>query len=303
MTVDFDFSELTYTSLEQRRKQQVIVVDRPECVASFSVRGGQLLSYTPRGHHPLFWNNTHIDYDTEKELRQGIPICWPWFGALDRNPEEVQAQFAGQYDAENPAPFHGLVRGLDWDLLNIQDGPDTTELLFSISIPAPKLRLLARYSVGVDLNCELTSKNLTDSEVHISYALHSYFAISDIQQAYISGLDGIPYLDVVKRWEKHLQNGDLAIQQEVDRAFYNTPSIIRLKDQGWHRLIAIESETSQSAVVWNPWQEKSRNISQYSADSYRQTLCVETARILTDHVVIPAHDSQTLQVSFTSQNT
>ena len=36
-------------------------------------------------------------------------MCWPWFGALERNPEEIQAQYRGR-----SAPAHGLVRTLDW---------------------------------------------------------------------------------------------------------------------------------------------------------------------------------------------
>ncbi|MBL4607202.1 MAG: D-hexose-6-phosphate mutarotase, partial [Pseudomonadales bacterium] len=54
------------------------------------LQGAQVIQYQPHGGEPILWENPNARYQRGKAVREGIPICWPWFGDLDRNPEAVQ---------------------------------------------------------------------------------------------------------------------------------------------------------------------------------------------------------------------
>ena len=303
MTDDFDFSDLKTATLKKLGKQPVVMIERSECVASVALKGGQILTFTPQGNRSVLWHNKYIDYDSEEPLRQGVPICWPWFGSLDKNPDHVKEQYITQYDDAKAIPSHGLVRGKEWELLRIEESSDATEVLLFTEIEQPKLRLLVNYRIGRDLTVELTTENKSSETVHFSCALHSYFSVSDIEDILIPDLNGIPYIDSLKRWEKHVQTGALRFNSEVDRGYYNTPNLIRIKDEGWHRSIRITSAESHSAVVWNPWTDKSQHLSQFSPEAYKTMVCVETAKIYRDTVRLDAGKSSKLSVTIDVENT
>jgi glucose-6-phosphate 1-epimerase len=54
-------------------------------------QGAQILSYQLAGEPPLIWLNDEAVFKTGKSIRAGVPVCWPWFGNLARNPQSVQA--------------------------------------------------------------------------------------------------------------------------------------------------------------------------------------------------------------------
>ena len=74
-------------------------------------QGAQVLSYQRLGEPPLLWLSEQAIFKQGKSVRAGVPVCWPWFGQLSRNPQAAQAMYQG---AEQPA--HGMVRGRDWQL-------------------------------------------------------------------------------------------------------------------------------------------------------------------------------------------
>ena len=83
-------------------------------------RGAQVLSYQRLGEPPLLWLSDQALFKHGKSVRAGVPVCWPWFGNQQRNPEAVRSQFSG-----SDAPAHGLVRGRDWQLLGIDSSGDS----------------------------------------------------------------------------------------------------------------------------------------------------------------------------------
>ena len=56
-----------------------------------SQQGAQILRYGRDGQPPLIWLSEQAAYRRGQGVRGGVPICWPWFGDLKRNPPAVQA--------------------------------------------------------------------------------------------------------------------------------------------------------------------------------------------------------------------
>jgi glucose-6-phosphate 1-epimerase len=261
----------------------LIQLGSDSCHATFSKQGAQLLTFDQAGLAPMLWRNPQATYQPGVAVRQGIPLCWPWFGDLRRNPAEVRQQFQCLPDA----PAHGLVRQVVWtpDAGNLEK--DWATITFRTEQPAVGLSLAVTYRLThQDLEIRLTTENRTRETVALSLALHTYFAVSDIANVSISGLQGTPYIETLDNWSERIQSGPLHIEGETDRIYYQTPPRIELQDNGLQRAIQIESKDSRSAIVWNPWTEKAARLSQFAAQDYRTMLCIETARAWTDFLLL-----------------
>ncbi|OZG72148.1 hypothetical protein BTA51_17490 [Hahella sp. CCB-MM4] len=298
MPIDIDLADLKTISVRNTGEFEVLDIERDDCVGSVSLMGGQVLTYASHGQRPVLWENSRLELSTGAALRQGIPICWPWFGPLNQNQDPVIQQFAG-----DQPPSHGLVRETLWELVSATEQAEYTEVVLAKGVHLPGLEGLGitmRYRFSDRLECQLVSHNQTDQLVNLSFAMHTYLAVSDIKNVSIHDLDGIPYIDSLDRGAKHLQNGHITFDKEVDRIYYNTPPLIRMKDAGWKRTISLEAPESHSSIVWNPWIEKSKRLSQFSPESYRDMVCIETARAWNDFAPIPAGERHEVTLTLMS---
>lgn len=267
-------------------------------------QGAQVLSYR-QGDTPVIWLSEQAAFQQGQSVRGGVPVCWPWFGDLKRNPEDVQAAYRG----ETEAPFHGLVRSLDWPLEQQRCEGDTGILEFSCpqalgALPGWLHRVELKLQIRLDerLHISLTSRNLDDQPVAISQALHSYFAIGDIHQVSVQGLDGKCYIETLENWQQRQQQGNPRIEGETDRIYLDLPSRLALRDPASNRRITLETGGSHSAILWNPWIAKAQRLSQFADDAWQRMLCIETANVMDDRIRLEAGASHTLAVSIGSES-
>ncbi|WP_449430529.1 D-hexose-6-phosphate mutarotase [Pseudomonas putida] len=265
-------------------------------------QGAQILSYQRVGEPPLLWLSDQALFRQGKSVRAGVPVCWPWFGNLQRNPQAVQAMYHGAQ-----APAHGLARTRDWQLLGIEEAGAGLRIEFSLpeaqgELPdwphAVELKLLVE--LGDELKLSLTSRNMGNSPVTISQALHSYFAVSDVRQARVEGVEGLAYVETLAEWQQRQQQGALAFTGETDRIYLNTPAQLSIVDPHWNRRITLTSSGARSAVIWNPWTERARELPDMADDGWQRMLCIETANVWDDVVELKPGASCSLTVCIAS---
>lgn len=254
-----------------------------------ALQGAQVLDWTPTGEAvPVIWVGDAAVYQTGKGVRGGVPVCWPWFGAGD----------AGK-------PAHGFVRTKLWSVaasgvnetgpwlrLTISDDESTRALwhhAFNLSLTV---------TLGKSLHIALCTDNTGNSEFSISEALHTYFAIGDVDKVRVTGLDHTHYLDKVLGMSRHLQVGDVTIHGEVDRVYVDTTAQTSIVDEALARRIEIHKAHSSATVVWNPGSEKEQGFADMKAGDYRRMLCVESGTAGGDLVTIPAGEAHTLSVEY-----
>ena len=264
-------------------------------------QGAHIVSYQIDGDQPLIWSNPGAVFKHGKAIRGGMPICWPWFGNFQRNPQSVQAM----RQSSEPANAHGEVRALDWELMGM--GEDGDALIVEFIQPKAEGHLPGwPHTVGLKLqirldsalNVSLVSFNAGPEDVTLSQALHSYFAVSDIKQVSIEGLDGVSYLNTLESWEtQNVQVGDITFTGETDRIYQDTPELISIVDPEWKRRIQIQTIGSNSSVVWNPWIEKTKTLGDMEADGWQNMVCVETANVMSDIVTLKPGDMHMMSVS------
>ena len=268
-------------------------------------QGAHILSYQLAGEPPLIWLNDEAVFKTGKSIRAGVPVCWPWFGNLTRNPQSVQAM---RVSAEAP-PAHGLVRAMDWELGGIEAEGESLKIEFLLPYPEGGLpgwphQVDLKLSIRLDeqLHISLTSHNQGAETVSISQALHSYFAVSDVREVHVEGVDGLSYIETLEDWKTRQQLGDLRFIGETDRIYLDAPPLLSIVDPTWERRIELTSSGSRTAVIWNPWIDRAAAFSDMADDGWQRMLCIETANVMGDVVNLKPGASHTLGVSIGSNS-
>jgi glucose-6-phosphate 1-epimerase len=121
-----------------------------------------------------------------------------------------------------------------------------------------------------------------------------------VRNVQVEGLDGRAYIDTADGWTEKTQSGLLHFTAETDRIYLDTPPQLNIVDKDWQRRIQLTAEGSKSTVIWNPWTERAKAFDDMADDGWKGMLCIETANVLDDVVVLAPSERHTLQVSITA---
>lgn len=266
-------------------------------------QGAQVLRYRQGGQPPVVWLSEEALFHTGKSVRGGVPVCWPWFGNLQRNPQAVQAMY---HDAE--APAHGLARTREWQSSGIESTEDGLRMTLHLPQAEGELpgwphhvRLTLTVELAHDLRLTLTSHNLGQDDVTFSQALHSYLAVSDVRQVSVEGVDGLDYVETLAEWATRRQQGALTFAGETDRIYLDAPDHLAIVDPAWARRLSLHTTGSRSAVIWNPWTERARALPDMADEAWQGMLCIETANAWDDTVTLAPGQTHALSVRFTCE--
>ena len=117
----------------------------------------------------------------------------------------------------------------------------------------------------------------------------------------IEGLEGRSYIDTLQDWKSVRQQGAVTFSGETDRIYLDTPAQLSIVDPLWKRRILMRSQGSASAVVWNPWIDKAKRLSQFADDAWQGMLCIEHANVLDDALILAPGAEYRLDVTLWSQ--
>ena len=282
-----------FCRLEPRGQLHCIQVRHPHFSADILTQGAQLLSFTPTGEDNWIWLSETAEFKTGVSVRGGIPVCWPWFGDLGKNPAEVKNLCANE-----TAPAHGLVRGVEWQLDALEETASSVTMTLEYhQKPSSLWEAEAELKLTISMTGERLSLALTTTAgatpLAITQALHTYFPVKDIHKTRVVGLEGCRYTDALDNWTTRTQRGPIVFTEETDR-IYQSPAHISLISEGRNMLLTSNSE---SAIVWNPWVDKAARLSQFPDDAWQRMFCVETANALDDWIQIAPGHSHTLTMT------
>ena len=281
--------------IEKNPQYPVIQVSNEHAFAEVAINGAHVMHYQPAGQQPVLWLSDTAIFDKGKAIRGGIPICWPWFG---------------DHPSDSQLPAHGFARNDSFELINAAASErGETELrlrlnnnAFNQSYWQDAFQLDVSIRIGQQLTVALTMHNNGSEKRDFSCALHSYFAISSIDDIIIKGLDQTAYFDKLKGFEASMQVGDIVIDQEVDRVYVPSTSTVSIIDKGLKRTLHIAKSGSRSTVVWNPWINKAAAMEDFDDNGYTTMVCVETANAMTDSISLDSGHSHTISASISIEN-
>ncbi|UOG91593.1 MAG: D-hexose-6-phosphate mutarotase [Candidatus Thiothrix sulfatifontis] len=274
---------MTITRVAGNGGLPMINVSNDHADAVISVYAGQVLSFTPKGAADVLFVSDKAYYAEGKAIKGGVPICWPWFGA---DPEGKSR------------PAHGFMRNRMWSEWETRENADgsTTVILGVESSPETlaiwphAFRLAMEITFGKTLQLALVTRNTGDAAFNITQAMHTYFAVGDIAQTTVTGLDGTQYLDKAAdgNGATKQQDGAISINSEVDRVYLGVPAELAIVDGALNRTIRITSSGNNTAVVWNPWAKIAAGMADLQDDDYTRFVCVETTNAADDVVEVAA---------------
>jgi D-hexose-6-phosphate mutarotase len=248
-----------------------LVLTTAEGEAAVFLHGGHVAHFQPKGEKPVLWTSAESRFESGKPIRGGVPVCFPWFGPKAGAPE---------------APMHGFARILPWVVTDVRrEDVGALRAVLELTPQAAarggfphELGLELAVRVSRSLRLELAVKNVDAAPARFEEALHSYFAVSDVRQAAIRGLEGVAYLDKTAAMaRKPGEASPIAIAAETDRVYLEATGTVTIEDPGWQRRIVVSKSGSATTVVWNPWIARARAIADFGDDEWPRMVCVETA--------------------------
>jgi D-hexose-6-phosphate mutarotase len=254
--------------------------------AEVYLHGAHVTNFQRHGEPSLIFLSQCSRFSPASAIRGGVPVIFPWFG-----PREGE-------------PMHGFARLAEWQLHETTALPEGGVTL-RFSLPDLGARAMwpafsANYVVTVTdkLTMELILTNCSrEQNFSFENCLHTYFAVGDIAQVAVTGLQGATYLDKVEGYAQKTETDDaIRVTGEVDRVYLDTPGTVEIHDPALRRKIVVEKSGSVSTVVWNPWITKAQQMPDFGNDEYRQMICVESGNVGRNKVTLPPGRSSVLRV-------
>lgn len=273
----------------------VVQVDGPAGSAEIYLHGATVTRWSPPGAADALWVSEASHFTAGKPIRGGVPICFPWFGALDGQPD---------------APAHGFARLTTWQLVGAHDDGQYVTLTLRLTdadvAGSPgaacwPYRFEAVYTVvvGARLSLSLAVTNRDDATFTFEEALHTYFAVSDVRTTEVVGLEGHAYLDRLAGPDPVTgDEGPIRFTGETDRIYLGASSGAAVHDAPAGRSVIIAKRGSDATVVWNPWIDKAAAMADFGDDEWMTMVCVEVCNLRSTAVELAPGASHTMTAMY-----
>ncbi|MCG7533242.1 D-hexose-6-phosphate mutarotase [Psychrobium sp. MM17-31] len=243
----------------------LIIVDSPLCRAVISRYGGQILEFQAKDKQPLLWLSKKAIFKSGKAIRGGIPVCAPWFG---NHPDHQLS--------------HGFARTSMWHEESITTTEDN-KVTITLALMENELSQQYNYhdfaikviiELSDELNLNFVFENRSRKSLECEWAFHSYFAVNNVEDISVDGLDAQHYLDKTKENALAVLDGQQRFTEEVDRAFVTATQTQQINTT---TPVIIDGDNCPSAIVWNPGKELASQMADVC--DYRNFVCVERGAI------------------------
>lgn len=240
--------------------------------------GATVLSWKVDGKEQL-WLSEASKLDGSKAVRGGIPLVFPRFGPAK-----------GNHPDTDKLPQHGFARNSHWEFLGQVDeataqfglGPENLDadlkaawdhdfsLIYTVKLAGPDA-----------LQVSLDVVNPGTAPFDFNVLLHTYYRVPEVTDVSVQGFNDLAFVDKVGAGgEKKQGQSPITINEEVDRIYKDTPKTATIESKGKTLFTVTASESLKDTVVWNPWTEKARGMSDFEPkDGFHQMICVENGYV------------------------
>ena len=230
--------------------------------------GAHVVSWKPAGGEERLYMSPQSEFGNGTAVRGGVPVLFPQFGGYG----PLQQR-------------HGFARNMPWQVVDARTGEDFAMASLRL-VDNEETRAMWPHAFSLELTVSVTASRLDvemevlntgEQSVEFTAALHTYFAVREVEEVELEGLRGQTCLDTLTN-RKYVDSGVcVQIDQEVDRIYYDTKNALMLREP--RRALAIQAENLPETVVWNPWVDRCAMIKDMPKDGFRRMLCVEAAAI------------------------
>lgn len=259
---------------------------------SIHLHGATILSWKCKGQEMLFVSKKAV-FDNKKAIRGGIPLVFPCFGPWENGPQHGFARIKRWKKESESKQNDGRISVS----FSLEDDEETRKMW--------NYRFKLVYTVdlgGDDLKLTLTVNNNGSKPFDFTTLMHTYFRCSNIENVRIHGLEGLQFNDKVAGSIQTKEDRKIVtIDQNYDRVYMKCEADkVKVENVGdGKKLVSLSLENLPDVVVWNPWEEKAKAMSDFDDEEFRTMVCVEAGSV-SEQVSAPAGGSvaftQTLRV-------
>jgi glucose-6-phosphate 1-epimerase len=262
-------------------------ITTPHATATVYLQGAHLTAWQPAGHAPVLFTSRDSEVAPGKAIRGGVPIAFPWF--------------ATRHDGK-PGPSHGFARIQEWTLAFAALSGENLHLTFTLgptelsrSLGYDQFRLAFELVIGRTLGMKLTVANDAAEPLLFEEALHTYYAVADIHEVNITGLDGVTYLDKTDGFKPKVQHGPVTFTGQTDRVYLDTAGTCVIHDVAGKRSIEVAKVHSNTTVVWNPWDTGAAKLPDLENTEWHEFVAVETVNAAKDAITLAHGATYTME--------
>ncbi len=239
----------------------------------FLCYGAHIVSWRVQGQEQLFVSSK-AQFQPGMAIRGGIPVIFP------------------QFSTRGHLPRHGFARTQTWQLQALE--PQRARLRLSEN--ANTLKLFP-FAFDVDFEIELrddelrlrlTVSNNSDDVFDFTSALHSYLAVSDLENVRVSGIGDCSYEDALTKKRRISSGDDVHFDREIDRIYQCHQT--QLHDGS--ATLYLSGDGFDDTVIWNPHASGAAVINDLGNEEWRRFVCIEAANVQT-RIVLPPGASNT----------
>lgn len=234
------------------------------------LHGATVLSWTCRGKEQLFLSSKSV-FDNKKAIRGGIPLVFPNFGPWSLGPQ------------------HGFARIKRWTLAKPAVKKDNGDVTATFQLEDDdETRKMWNYKFRVEYTLTLSETSLVSSMVihntgsssfDFTCLFHTYFRVADIKEASVVGLQKLKYVDKVRGSSEFVEDKEaVTLDGNYDRVYKNSPATVCIQS-GHKPCMRITTSNLTDTVLWNPWEEKAKEMADFDDDGWHYMLCVEAGRV------------------------
>jgi len=269
-------------------------IKTPAASATVFLQGAHLTHWQPAEQKPVLFLSRKTEFAPGKAIRGGVPISFPWFAA-DTKADRIDGKHG---------PSHGFARTQDWTLgfaglVPGKDGNDELHLSFTLGANAisrefgfDRFRLAFQLTIGRKLTMKLTVANDAAEPLVFEEALHTYFAVGDVHEVTVTGLEATGYLDKTENSvAKPATHQPVSFTGSTDRVYNHTTASCGIHDRSLGRRITVAKSNSDTTVIFNPWKE----LPDLGTDNWHEMVCVETANASGTPVTLSPGATHTMQ--------
>jgi glucose-6-phosphate 1-epimerase len=283
------FPSPSTSTLTGGRTQDLPWFELPIGQARIFPHGAHVAQWNDPSGAPLLFMSEDSNFKPGKAIRGGVPVIFPWFG-----PHAAAASL----------PAHGFARTSEWQLVAAGEEAGAAWIQFALNSSEASRQywpfdFTARYGVisrPDELHLSLQIEHKNPNPIEFEAVLHTYFHISDVRQISILGFEDTNFLDQLTS-KNEVQSGAIQFTAETDRIYSGTSGQFVIEDPGLKRKILIHTD-APSAVVWNPWIDKSQRLADLGDDEWPYMVCLESGYIRGEKAVLAPGELFELRVAY-----
>lgn len=241
--------------------------------------GAHLTSWKTASGKEWMFLSDHAVFAAGSAIRGGVPVIFPQFSGF------------------GPGQRHGFARNVNWQLVRTDNTGDRAQCTFALEANTATQalwphRFRAEFTPVLhndSLTMTLTIHNTDSQPFTFSAALHTYFAVNNIHDAKLRGLNGCQFWDNNEsdfhRDRFFDESAELEFPDAIDRVYFNCQKPLHLI--GGNDQLKIQAQGFTEVVVWNPGAEATKKLDDMADDEYQKMLCVEAAIVDTPIILEP----------------